>query len=339
MNLPDQRERHAARYRNGVSHDDLKVIGALLPWFQGQGDCVHVTVAPHGASDDQRYELFDDIRKRIPEYQRRSGMKRLLRVEVREVATEHGISLHIHIISVFSDFEWARKFVASINGSKALKRLGEKAVVAVRIVDADHWKRLGTYFTTEATMQAWYASYKSFPKPSGPFHFDGDRVVPSPDAKEWLVRNERMPDWKRTNARRHCIPASGSEIAPDVAAGTPIAISAPVIEALPATGAVALVTGDYQATPVQLSLFESSGAEVALFPAPASIIKQVEERRKQLCMTQAAMARIIGVRQSHYANALRGHDSLSPWSMKRAREFLTDTTRGHVAVECLRLAA
>lgn len=352
MNLPDQRERHAARYRNGMSPDDLRVIGALIPWFQGQGDCVHVTVAPHGMSDDQRHELFDAVRKRIAEYQRRSKMKRLLRVEVREIATEQGFSLHIHIICVFPDFEWARKFVESINGSKALKRLGEKAVVAVRIVDAGHWKRLGTYFTTEATMQAWVAFNKSFPKPDGPFHFDGDRVVPSPDAKEWLIRNERMRDWKRTNARRR-IPASGSKIAPAVAAAAPMGdtdntvqkqIEASPVPASPPISSPIRTGQQPISAPMQLGLFaalplrskppnpQPARATVAspaphpslpLEAPPVSILVLIENKRAELGLSQREVAAKLGMKQPGYSNAVvRHHDKLGSWALRRAVEFL-----------------
>jgi hypothetical protein len=41
-------------------------------------------------------------------------------------------------------------------------------------------------------------------------------------------------------------------------------------------------------------------------PVPLPLLYRVEEKRKQLGMTQAEMARILGINQPHYANALRG---------------------------------
>ena len=203
---PEKLKRHAARYRNGVSGKDLEAYGELLHWFRKQGAVVHVTVAPHGATEAEKHELFDTVRKRIAEYQRRSKMSRLLSVEIRETKTENGFSLHIHIVAVFRNYEKARKFTVSVTKSKALKRLGEKAVDAVIINDDAHWLRMNSYFTEEATMQAWHGHGRSFPKPLGPFPFDGDRVVPSPDAKDWLVKSGRMADWLRTNAKRAPLP-------------------------------------------------------------------------------------------------------------------------------------
>jgi len=43
-------------------------------------------------------------------------------------------------------------------------------------------------------------------------------------------------------------------------------------------------------------------------PVPLPLLYRIEENRKQLGMTQAEMARILGINQPHYANALRGHE-------------------------------
>jgi hypothetical protein len=63
------------------------------------------------------------------------------------------------------------------------------------------------------------------------------------------------------------------------------------------------------------------------FPVPVSVLHRLEERRKQLGITQAAMAQILGIRQPHYANCLRGHDKAAEWVLRRAVEFIADTQR------------
>ncbi len=159
-------------------------------------------------------------------------MKRVYWLSIRETVTDNGYSPHLHLICVFPNAEWARKFSDMLNNSKAFKkRFGEKAAQAVEITNGEHWDRLGGvtdhYFTQEATIQAWHGSGRSFPKPNNPltgkasFPYAGDRVGASEDLRDVLVRNGHAVAWTRQNAKRAAPPAVDAPVAA-VAATRPV---------------------------------------------------------------------------------------------------------------------
>ncbi len=207
--------RIAAPHRNGISPQDLRVMGEVIPFLRNQGEGVHVTIALHGLPEHERHQIFDKIKGRVATYQKRSGMKRVYWITIRETVTDKGYSLHLHLICVFPNKDWAIKFTESLNHSTAFRRLGEKAVKAVYIADKAHWDRFDnhkgqSYFTQETTMQAWHAAGRAFPKPRGPYPLNSDRVGVSKDIKEWLVRTNRTKNWTRANAKRTAQETTGS---------------------------------------------------------------------------------------------------------------------------------
>lgn len=217
----DTANRIAAPHRNGISHLDLRVMGEVFPFLRSQGEGVHVTIALHDLPEHERHSIFDKIKGRVATYQKRAGMKRVYWITIRETITDRGYSLHLHLLCVFPNKDWAIKFTESLNHSTAFRRLGEKAVKAVYIADKTHWDRFDdhrgqSYFTQETTIQAWDSVNRCFVKPRHPetgkasFPLDSDRVGVSKDVKEWLVRTGRAKDWTRTNAKRTAPEATGS---------------------------------------------------------------------------------------------------------------------------------
>jgi hypothetical protein len=71
------------------------------------------------------------------------------------------------------------------------------------------------------------------------------------------------------------------------------------------------------ANPTQASLFEQ-------IDAPAiPVLELVEAKRIRQGLSQREVARMFGIRQPAYSNAvIRGHDKLGPWAMRRALEFV-----------------
>jgi hypothetical protein len=96
-------------------------------------------------------------------------------------------------------------------------------------------------------------------------------------------------------------------------------IEATQVEAEPQWGAEALPgdTPPIYAGPTQASLFEK-------IDAPAiPVLELVEAKRIRQGLSQREVARMFGINQPAYSNAVvRGHDKLGPWAMRRALEFV-----------------
>jgi hypothetical protein len=93
-------------------------------------------------------------------------------------------------------------------------------------------------------------------------------------------------------------------------------IEAPQVQAEPAMPGDTPPTSIY-ADPTQASLFEQ-------IDAPAiPVLKLVEAKRIRQGLSQREVARMFGINQPAYSNAVvRGHDKLGPWAMRRALEFV-----------------
>lgn len=305
--------RHAAEYGNGISHFDLALAAFSVDYLRRQGHGAHVTAALHGIPEHERHEVHDKLKSRVATYQRRAGMSRVLWLEVRETLTELGYSLHVHLLCVFPNVEWRDKFVASVNGSKAYRRLGESAVLAVAIVTAEHWDKFPSYFTQETTMQAWFSAKKSFPKPQGPFPFDGDRVIASRAVEDAAVRSGRFESWRRTNVSRKPKPA------PAAAAAAPKAISAPEPPKL-----TVVASNEVVAEPVQLSFF----AEVTRLEhytggvMTCAVAEQIRFHQKRLGLSDDALAAALGISRPQLVNARQRRFGLSLQPALRLRQVL-----------------
>jgi hypothetical protein len=72
--------------------------------------------------------------------------------------------------------------------------------------------------------------------------------------------------------------------------------------------------------PIQLGLFPADALPLCSPEAP--LVEQVEAKRIQLGMTEAALARSFGMKQPHFNNVKHGRDNFGPWARRRALEFL-----------------
>jgi transcriptional regulator with XRE-family HTH domain len=59
---------------------------------------------------------------------------------------------------------------------------------------------------------------------------------------------------------------------------------------------------------------------------PPSVAREIEFLRRQLGLSQAQLASMIGRSQGQLANALRGHDPISRAAVNRLREVLVQNS-------------
>jgi hypothetical protein len=70
--------------------------------------------------------------------------------------------------------------------------------------------------------------------------------------------------------------------------------------------------------PVQLTL-------ALPLPPPVHLFELAEKRRAERGLLQTEAARVVGIHQPHWSNAvIRGHDTLSPWALNRIRDFIAN---------------
>jgi hypothetical protein len=102
-----------------------------------------------------------------------------------------------HIVALMPSAPARDKLIAVLNGAAYGAH-----VLAKPVVD---WPGLTGYLLKEATPQAWYGARKSFRRVGGSIalgELGGDRVVPSNDLKETLLRGGRIASYRRTYAKR-----------------------------------------------------------------------------------------------------------------------------------------
>lgn len=79
----------------------------------------------------------------------------------------------------------------------------------------------------------------------------------------------------------------------------------------------------FAATPEPIQLVEPVQLALPIDAPPVDVIALVEAKRLTLQLPQHVVAHQIGgLKQSHYANALRRHDRFGPWRRNRALEWL-----------------
>lgn len=67
-------------------------------------------------------------------------------------------------------------------------------------------------------------------------------------------------------------------------------------------------------------------------PLPETIKNEVENIRNGAGLTQAQMAESLGVKQSHYANIIRGHDDPGPDLRNKLRNLIARPPEQRVLV-------
>jgi hypothetical protein len=133
----------------------------------------------------------------------------------------------------------------------------------------------------------------------------GDRVRLSSALKEDAIAAGYVTQWKPTNAKRKPLEARAS--------GRPYRIRSgraprPTPTQLP-------MFPELEKPPVRLRDFHGG------IPTPAQA-QELEFRRKRLGLSQRQLAARCGISQAHWANVVRGHDSMSRFAARQIREAL-----------------
>lgn len=279
----------------GLSHLELPRLTEGLAYLrrQGVGAVIHAAPLP---DEGLVRDLARDVKSRIALYQKRAEMRRRpLWTHVNEAVP----SYHWHIVAPFPTRAYAEKFIDALNTAEAFLKHGHAAIDAGLVTD---WNGLLGYLAGEATPQAWYAAGKSFPRVPGSHALGeggGDRVILSPAVEASLVRAEKVEPRRRTYAARALTRPSKSKRSRALAAGE-----------------------------LQLSLFPQLEKPVARLGewtegvAPPAVVIELEFRRKQKGLTQAALAKRAGMSRERYTNIVQRRFGATAWGVQRIREAL-----------------
>lgn len=208
---------------------------------------------------------------------------------------ECGGGLHSHIVFI------ANKGI--VDSLKVSSRFGQ----FLHIRWAYSPGSLPRYLSKERTSQAQYAigpfiggarKRGSHQLPGG-----GDRVRLSKALKADAIAARYVEDWAPTNAKRSEIRAPSRPYR--LRLGKAPGLTPQQIPMFP----------ELEKPPVRLRDFHGGT------PTPAQI-EELEFRRKRLGLSQRQVAALAGIKQPHYANVVRGHDSMSRFAARQLREAL-----------------
>lgn len=196
---------------HGLSNLELSWHIEAMSYLRRQGPAAHITIEPiDDLPERARRDLFRIVRSRIALFQRRAEMRQVLIHEV----LESDPSLHSHIVATMPDREAWRRLTESFYNSAFYRH-----VLVTRITD---WDKLTTYLAGEATSQAWFRVGRSFPRVEGSHSLGeggGDRVRPSQDLADALLRSGKVMPRLRTYAARSLPPTPEASVLPDLSAG------------------------------------------------------------------------------------------------------------------------
>jgi hypothetical protein len=134
----------------------------------------------------------------------------------------------------------------------------------------------------------------------------GDRVRLSRDLERDAISDGYVQDWQRTYARRsserkHYSPRPNQNLR----------------KTAPRPAGQLLLLPELNKPVSRLRLF--GGGKI-----PPAVALEIEHKRRQLRLSQREFAARIGISQGQYANAIRGHDPVSAFVVKRLREVLAN---------------
>ena len=186
---------------HGLSHHERDLLSEGLDHMRERGPCVFVSVEAGREPGNERIVrgLTRKLKSVIAQHQRRAGMRRAIFITVFEaLGRDKQPKFGAHVVALMPNVAARDKLVDSLNGSKVYAR----HVLAEPVTD---WPGLTGYLLKEATPQAWWGARKRFRRVGGPIplgELGGDRVVPSNDLKDALLRAERIKPYRRTYAKR-----------------------------------------------------------------------------------------------------------------------------------------
>lgn len=138
----------------------------------------------------------------------------------------------------------------------------------------------------------------------------GDRVRPSPALKADAIEAGYITRWKPKNAKRK--PPEARKPHKDYRIRRIKSSEAPA-----RTPTQILMFPELEKPPVRLRDFHGG------IPTPTQA-QELEFRRKRLGLSQRQLAARCGISQAHWANVVRGHDSMSRFAARQIREALLD---------------
>ena len=136
----------------------------------------------------------------------------------------------------------------------------------------------------------------------------GDRVRPSPALREAAIKDGYIPRWKPTNAKRK--PPEARKRPKDYRIRRIKSSEAPM-----RTPQQLLLFDELKKAPTRVRDFHGG----ILTPAQA---EELEFQRQRRGLSQRQAAALAGISQPHYANVVRGHDSMSRFAARQLREAM-----------------
>lgn len=172
--------------------------------------------------------------------------------------------------------------------------------------------RLAEYLSQEMTPQAHrrYGGRIRRKRGSHQLPGGGDRVRLSSALKAAALAAGYVQAWKSTNAKR--TPPEARKPHKDYRPRRIKSSTAPV-----RTPTQILMFPELEKPPVRLRDFHGG------IPTPTQA-QELEFRRQRLGLSQRQMAALAGISQPHYANVVRGHDSMSRFAARQLRKALLD---------------
>jgi hypothetical protein len=288
---------HRTTYTHGLHQGEVKRLSGACHymlthrrwlWFITVGDGIQQL--PTG----EARALVDDVLKMLVTLQKRAGLPQ----DWAQVwHCDKG--QHAHIICPAN-----RRILDSLKKSARFgKYLHQQWVFDVH--------RLARYLSNEMTPQAHRSSGGRIRRKTGSHQLPGggDRVRLSSALKNAAIAAGHVELWQPTNAKRKPKEARTS--------GRPYRIrsgKAPI------------------STPQQIPMFPEHEKPLArirdfhggtLTPSQA---RELEFRRQRLGLSQRQVAALAGISQPHYANVVRGHDSMSKFAARNLRGILLNET-------------
>lgn len=233
------------------------------------------------------------LMKRIGQYQGRQSPP-LPREALQVFEVEPG--LHCHVA-----FPATRKMLYQLRGLAEFAPFMRKPSEAVKAWRYD-FERLVAYLTKE-TGDPRYA----WPESSG----GGDRVVLSSGLRSTIVA-AGFPPWARTTSAD--LRAKPPRRKPEEAVAAPLPAAEPTTVSPDPVGEVTM--GIPTPEPVQLSLFDA-------LPEREHLGCALRDARRRLGLSQAAAAKLIGLRQPHMSNCEAGRHPIAR-ARVRALQFLAE---------------
>lgn len=276
---------------HGITEGELNRLSGAVQFMElhcrsrGANGLWWVTAARNSDRD-----TIADLQKRITKLQWQYGLR-----PYNATTFETSGGLHAHIV-----------FLGNVDMAERLK--GSKKFGAIINVDpvTDPQSLVRKYLAKERTPQAGYSRNHMLGGRLGGSHRlvgGGDRVRLSRELERDAIDAGYVQDWQRTYARRsterkHYSPRPKQNLrktAPRPAGQLPL------FESL---------------KPVS-RLRDFGGGLV-----PPAVAREIEFHRRRLRLSQQKLASLIGRSQGQLANALRGHDPISPAPVNRLREIL-----------------